>query len=549
MTQVDGTYVLGAGKTATLTLTIQNPRGDGVPVMGHWSVSFDPTIISVSCGGDESLPNQTHLIRGMTSSQIITLTIKGVSGGESGISASWDVWSDPTASSAHQFGIGGSQSLGLAVIGGRIDLTPNVISVNDVAVATLSLYGITPTAPGQVFGTLEASGDVSLWLDPEMITPFPSGSIDLYAQCPINVYVKGLAPGESQLNWTVWAGGKSNTSSAKLGVIDILSLKATDRIGGTTITSTGPTQDIDIKVNHSDGYMHIDLSAGVSGPNAAKQICWSISSGELPAGSDGKSSITNLELRAGDYTIQVWVDPRKKMTINVHRFWTFEEECAVLSDAAYGGNVTLPPGWSAVPYTVPANIPTDSINATLFLKSTTGQYVLAFKGTTFTIESLAADFSQTIFISKMYTQTIDLSVYMARTYTNLTFTGHSLGGGLASLASLAAQRHAITFNAAGLSVTTLATLPNTNALIRNLRGASVDSYYIDGEALTIAQAALANGVTINGKTYHIRLDRPGTPHILHPPKGVTNDPVLRPLELHKIYRVEQYFWIFPQDEE
>jgi hypothetical protein len=111
MTQVDGKYVLAAGETATATFTINNPRGDGVPVTGIWSINYDPTVIKVSGGGDESLPNQLHLIRGMTSSQTITLTINSVSGGDTGITASWGVWSSPTSSFAYQYGISSGQSL------------------------------------------------------------------------------------------------------------------------------------------------------------------------------------------------------------------------------------------------------------------------------------------------------------------------------------------------------------------------------------------------------------------------------------------------------
>jgi hypothetical protein len=82
MTQVDGKYILEAGKTATATLTINYPREDDVPVAGIWSISYDPTVISVTGGGDESSSNQLHLIKDMTSDQPITLTITGKSGGE-----------------------------------------------------------------------------------------------------------------------------------------------------------------------------------------------------------------------------------------------------------------------------------------------------------------------------------------------------------------------------------------------------------------------------------------------------------------------------------
>jgi hypothetical protein len=113
MTKVDDTYVLGAGETKTLTFTIENPRGDGVPVAGVWSLNYDPSKIKVS--GDDNLPGQAHLVKGLTSPQTISLTITGVSGGLSDFTASWNVWSNPDASPAYQFGIGAGKTLNFQI--------------------------------------------------------------------------------------------------------------------------------------------------------------------------------------------------------------------------------------------------------------------------------------------------------------------------------------------------------------------------------------------------------------------------------------------------
>jgi uncharacterized delta-60 repeat protein len=242
MTQVDGKYILAAGETATATLTINYPREDDVPVAGIWSISYDPTVISVSGGGDESSSNQLHLIKGMTSDQTITLTITGKSGGISGINASWCIWSNPTASPAWQFGIGSGQSIDLAVIGAKITAGPNILEVhkvnrNDLAQASLEVVGITPTASGQVMGHLQASGGISLWADADGTIPFSTESIDLYAQPLLAVYVKGVSPGDAELSWTVTASGASSTAKVSFDVIKIDILK-----GGTPITDT--TSDV-----------------------------------------------------------------------------------------------------------------------------------------------------------------------------------------------------------------------------------------------------------------------------------------------------------------
>ena len=68
-----------------------------------------------------------------------------------------------------------------------------------------------------------------------------------------------------------------------------------------------------------------------------------------------------------------------------------------------------------------------------------------------------------------------------------SFTGHSLGGGLASAAAIASGRPADTFNAAGLHNDTIA---DANA-IREANGtateAQVDAWYVDGEVLSVLQ--------------------------------------------------------------
>jgi hypothetical protein len=61
-------------------------------VTGLWYLVFDPVVIKVTDGGEgECLSGQINLIKGFTSTQTITLTIEGVSGGDGYISAAWNV--------------------------------------------------------------------------------------------------------------------------------------------------------------------------------------------------------------------------------------------------------------------------------------------------------------------------------------------------------------------------------------------------------------------------------------------------------------------------
>jgi Protein of unknown function (DUF2974) len=70
---------------------------------------------------------------------------------------------------------------------------------------------------------------------------------------------------------------------------------------------------------------------------------------------------------------------------------------------------------------------------------------------------------------------------------NITLTGHSLGGGLASAAAIAGGRTASTFNAAGLSDATI----NRARGVHTASGAqtkdSVTAYYVRGEILSAIQ--------------------------------------------------------------
>ena len=70
---------------------------------------------------------------------------------------------------------------------------------------------------------------------------------------------------------------------------------------------------------------------------------------------------------------------------------------------------------------------------------------------------------------------------------NLVFTGHSLGGGLASVAALATGRRAVTFNAAGVNPMTLSRLGLRDA--GRHAGALVRSYRSASDILSLLQAA------------------------------------------------------------
>ena len=85
--------IMGVGDTTTVTLTLQNPRSDGLPTGGYWSLEYLGYPIQVfDDQGKEILPNAKNLVTVVGVEKQIVLTVKGVSGGYGGIIAHWHVW-------------------------------------------------------------------------------------------------------------------------------------------------------------------------------------------------------------------------------------------------------------------------------------------------------------------------------------------------------------------------------------------------------------------------------------------------------------------------
>ncbi len=122
-----------------------------------------------------------------------------------------------------------------------------------------------------------------------------------------------------------------------------------------------------------------------------------------------------------------------------------------------------------------------------------GQYVVAYAGTDPSeFPDIKADATQAFGLdTKQYNQAISLAkkAEVAFGDGNVVFTGHSLGGGLASAAALATDASAVTFNAAGLSNGTLRDLGfNPNAARDQVADSGqVRRYTVNSDPLTLAQ--------------------------------------------------------------
>ena len=182
-------------------------------------------------------------------------------------------------------------------------------------------------------------------------------------------------------------------------------------------------------------------------------------------------------------------------------------DMAELSGHTYG-NTAVPPGYKYLDPTNPAdraklasiNVSPDDLSpsgsqfrAQIFEKEGADPpgYVVAFKGTTPTsLEDWQNNAQQAFgFKSAYYEDATNLAskVQAGTTGDSVEFTGHSLGGGMASAASAVTGDPATTFNAAGLNPITVEQAGAGPAAFSST-GDNVTAYHVAGEILTGLQS-------------------------------------------------------------
>lgn len=119
-----------------------------------------------------------------------------------------------------------------------------------------------------------------------------------------------------------------------------------------------------------------------------------------------------------------------------------------------------------------------------------GRYVLAFAGSNELQDWTGANFEQGVgWQNEQYDQAVELAQAASAAFgDDLVITGHSLGGGLAATASLAAGNAAVTFNASGVHDDTMRRLgldPDTARA--DAAAGQIRRYNISGDPLTAAQ--------------------------------------------------------------
>ncbi len=171
--------------------------------------------------------------------------------------------------------------------------------------------------------------------------------------------------------------------------------------------------------------------------------------------------------------------------------------------------------------------PKTGFDAAIF-QNEAGQYVVAFRGTDTWSPGEGSDLNANLgqgagFQTEQYQQAMELAELAMDTFQdgNVAFTGHSLGGGLASAAMLKVDAPGMTFNAAGLSDNTLREMGlNPNAIRREVADSGqIRRYNVEGDLLTGLQQGLPG---INGMP-----DAVGHELRVAAPEGTSVNPITR----------------------
>jgi RHS repeat-associated protein len=179
-------------------------------------------------------------------------------------------------------------------------------------------------------------------------------------------------------------------------------------------------------------------------------------------------------------------------------------EAARLAAHVYGGNVKLIGGWKVSKRDFGVSLDGDGkegLKSQVYEKTVKGktEYVYATAGTEGFIDPDAkADALQPVGLSKQYTQAKENAEAISNqlgTKTELTFTGHSLGGGLAALNALVTDRGALTFNAARVSDITKIKEGGIGGFFKS--ESDIKAYIMTTDPLNSLQPAKANGDVIN----------------------------------------------------
>ena len=174
-------------------------------------------------------------------------------------------------------------------------------------------------------------------------------------------------------------------------------------------------------------------------------------------------------------------------------------ELAAMAQAVYTPGARPPDGWSIASPAQLAEIglssdmltsPASDFRAEVYVREMFGlpSYTIAFRGSQ-SASDWKSNLGQGVGLqTDHYNRALALGDNIdAPANTRVTITGHSLGGGLASAAAMASERDATTFNAAGLSETTLDEANRIAGKDGRVDVPDISAFYVRGEVLSSLQ--------------------------------------------------------------
>lgn len=227
------------------------------------------------------------------------------------------------------------------------------------------------------------------------------------------------------------------------------------------------------------------------------------------------------------------------------------KEAAIMAAHVYGDkddSILEETGWQVSETIEGVNDPDTGLKALVYEKWLNNKviaYACSFAGTEIDqwewfgkkdLKDLKADITQPFGESEQYTAAMDFAkkVKQQSQKTPLTFIGHSLGGGQASLAAMVTGESALTFNAAGVSMITEVKEGGREAFHKQDNG-DINAYIMDGDPLN----SLQNSWILGGL---FMPDVDGNRHYLQTPKDNLID---KYLDGHSIDTVLEKFGINP----
>ena len=176
-------------------------------------------------------------------------------------------------------------------------------------------------------------------------------------------------------------------------------------------------------------------------------------------------------------------------------------EAALISKHVYGDKVELAGGWKVSNIAYKTMNSDSGLQSAVYERTVDGvtEYVYATAGTQLTdYKDWLEDITQLFGKTNQYSESINIAEQLSEELSSfeLTFVGHSLGGGLAAANALHTDKNAITFNPAALSSAT-----KKNLGLNPLNKGNITNVIIRGEAVNFLQSLV--GMSYEGDKHII----------------------------------------------